>query len=200
MQCSALPAKPHGPARRLPWRRAPGRRRREDAPFSANFCLHMSESAICCFGCFLRAAGPHKSSCQVESAICCFGCFLVAASPHKSSCQVGKGFTDHVQIAAIDVNFERLIEMGKCRVPLFKTLLSYRQARQQVSPLRSVNGAQMRKRRLETAARFAERRGFECVLACQRQPTDQCLPVSERTCLEEMVSDLPGALADGIGM
>src|SRR6266849_3302593 len=97
-------------------------------PFSANFCLRMRESAMCCFGCFLRAAGPHKSSCQVESAIRCFGCFLVAASPHKSSCQVCKGF------------------------------------------------------------------------ACQRQPTDQCLPVSERTCLEEMVGDLPGALADGIGM
>src|ERR1700730_1640125 len=132
--------------------------------------------------------------------MCCFGCLLEAAGPHKSRRQVGKGPPNHLQIGELDVNFERLIEMGKCRVILFKTLLSNRKARQQVSPLRSVNGAQMRKRRLKTAARFLECRSFECVLARQRQPTDQCLPFSERTCLEEMVSDFPGAFADGIGM
>src|SRR5690348_12032610 len=106
-------------------------------PFSANFCLRMRESAICCFGCFLRAAGPHKCSCQIESATCGFGCFLVAAGPHESSCQVGKGPSDHVQVAAIDVNFECFVEMSKCRVPLFEPLLRDREARQQVSPLRS---------------------------------------------------------------
>jgi hypothetical protein len=45
---------------------------------------------------------------------------------------------------------------------------------------------------------------LKCALARQGQPTNQptkqSLMVSERTCLEEMASDLPGALFDGTGI
>src|SRR5580704_6665423 len=46
----------------------------------------------------------------------------------------------------------------------------------------------------ETASRFLIRRGLECVPACKRQPTDESLALSERSRLEQMVSDLPRAL------
>jgi hypothetical protein len=40
---------------------------------------------------------------------------------------------------------------------------------------------------------------LECVPACKRQPTDESLALRERSCLEQMVSDLPRAL-DGTGI
>ena len=58
----------------------------------------------------------------------------------------------------------------------------------------------MRQGGLETAPRFFKCRSLKCALACQRQPTDQSLVVSEGSCLEEMVSDLSGALVDGAGI
>jgi hypothetical protein len=49
----------------------------------------------------------------------------------------------------------------------------------------------------QTAPRFLKCCGLKCALACQRQPADKSLPVSERSCLEKMVSDFPSALVDG---
>jgi hypothetical protein len=82
---------------------------------------------------------------------------------------------------------------------LIKTSLGHRKTRQQVSPFSHVNGAWMRQGGPETAPRFLECRSLKCALAYQRQPTDQFLTVSERSCLKEMVNDLPGALFDGTG-
>ncbi len=56
----------------------------------------------------------------------------------------------------------------------------------------------MRQGRLETPPRFLKCCSFKCALACQRQPTGQFLAVSERSCLEKMVSDVPGALFNGV--
>jgi len=58
----------------------------------------------------------------------------------------------------------------------------------------------MRKGGPETAPRFLECCSVECTFACQRQPTDHFLPLSERPCLEEMVSDLRGAFVGGTGI
>src|SRR5580692_11130617 len=41
---------------------------------------------------------------------------------------------------------------------------------------------------------------LKCALVCRPQPADRCLPVSERSRLKKMVSDLPGALIDGTGI
>src|SRR5712672_1521107 len=54
----------------------------------------------------------------------------------------------------------------------------------------------MRKRGLETTPRFSKSCYFKCALAGQRQPTNQPMPVSERSCFQEMVRDLSGAFAD----
>ena len=178
MQCSTLPAAPRWPAhslRRLQSACAEGSEKTR--PVSANVCLKVSEPATCCFGCFLEAA-----------------------SPDKGIGQLGKASPDHLSIAEIDVNFERFTEIGQRRVPSFKTSLGHRKARQQLSPLSWVNGALMRQGRLEIAPRFLKCRSLKCALACQRQPTDQFLSVNERSCLEKMISDLPGALVDGTGI
>ena len=178
MQCSTLPAAPHVPAHSL-------RRLRGPAPRAAR----------------RRARSALTSACKVgEPAMSCFDCFLEAASPEKSIGQLGKAPPDHLAITEIDVNFERFTEIGKCRVPLFKTSLGHRKARQQVSPFSWVNGALMRQGRPEIAPRFLKCCGLKCALACQRQLTDQFLLVSERSCLEQMVSDLSGALVDGTGI
>jgi hypothetical protein len=79
-----------------------------------------------------------------ESATSCFGCFLEAASPDKSIGQLGKALADLLPIIEIDENFERLTEIGKCRIPSFKTSLGDRKARQQVSPFSCFNRTLMR--------------------------------------------------------
>jgi Outer membrane efflux protein len=78
--------------------------------------------------------------------------------------------------------------------PTFKASLGHRQARQQLSPFFCVDGALMRQGRLETAPRFLKCGGLESALAGHRQVTDQSPAVGKRTCLDKMVSDLPGAL------
>src|ERR1700682_1604998 len=133
-----------------------------------------------------------------KPAPCCFGCFLEAASPDRGGGQLGKASPDHRAIIEVYVNFEHFTQMGYRRVPLIKPSLGHRQARQQVSPLSWVNRALMRQGRLEIPPRFLKCCSFKCALACQRQPTDQFLSVNERSCLEKMISDLPGALFNGI--
>ena len=56
----------------------------------------------------------------------------------------------------------------------------------------------MRQGRLEIPPRFLKCCSFKCAPACQRQPTDQFLAVNERSCLEEMLSNLADALVNGI--
>src|ERR1700730_6614864 len=58
----------------------------------------------------------------------------------------------------------------------------------------------MRKRGLETTPRFSKSCYFKCALAGQCQPTNQPMPVSERSCFEEMARDLSGAFVDGTGI
>src|SRR5216683_4816361 len=51
----------------------------------------------------------------------------------------------------------------------------------------------------ETAPRFRECNGLKCTLAGKLEPTHQSSGVCERSCLEQMVGDLPSALAGGAG-
>ncbi len=133
-----------------------------------------------------------------ESATSCFGRFVEATSPNKSIGQLDKASSDHLAIIEVDVNFDDLTEMGKCRVPLIKTSLGPRKARQQVGPFPYANGGLTRQSRTEIGSCFLESCSPESILACKREIKDQPLGVRERPCLEKMVSDLPGALVNGI--
>ena len=129
-----------------------------------------------------------------------FDGFLEATSRDEGIGQLGKAPPDHLPIIEIDVNFECFTEIGKHCVPSIKTALGHRKARQQVGPLSWFNGALMRQGGSETAPRFLECRSLKCALAGQRQLTDQSSAVGKRSCLEQMVCDLSGALVNGIGI
>jgi len=75
-----------------------------------------------------------------ESATSCWDCFVEATSPYKSIGQLDKASPYHPAIIEVDVNFNYFTEMGKCRVPLIKTSLGHRKARQQVGPFPYANG------------------------------------------------------------
>ena len=129
-----------------------------------------------------------------------FDSLLDAAGKDQGIGGFGKALADHLAIAEAQVDFERFTQIGKCRVPSFKTSLGRREVRQQLRPSSWVDRALMRQGGLEIALRFFKCRSLKCGLTCEGQPTDQSLLVSEGFGLEEVVSDLPGAFVDGIGI
>src|ERR1700730_16747377 len=135
-----------------------------------------------------------------ESSMSCFSSLLEATRPENGFDQSGKAPRGHLLIIELDVDFERITEIGNRFVQPFETSLRHRKARQQVRPFWCFNSAFMRQGGPEIPPRFLKCCSFKCTVTCQRQPTDQFLLVGKRSCLDEMVSDLPGALVDGTGI
>ena len=90
-----------------------------------------------------------------------------------------EGGLGHLDVARRSDPLVTLTQIGKCRVPLFKTSLGHREVRLQLRPTAWVNGALTRRGGLEIALRFLKCRGLKCVLSCHRQITDQFAVVSE---------------------
>ena len=141
--------------------------------------LTACEAALACPRAARRRTRLALTSCAKvgEPATSGFACFLEAANPDKGVGQLGKAAADHLPVAEIGINLEHLAKIGECRIPLLKTQLGHREARQQLGFFSRVKSALIRQGGSKTAPRFFECRSLKGVLRPQASGSG---PVSGR--------------------